>query len=310
MVMGEYGYILIAVLVNEVTPADKIFRAMNAVESYKRLRQATYDQAEAEKFLIVKRAEAECERKRLQGVGVSWQRKALVRGMEKNMQRFLGPTAAPGQYRMEDFSRELDDGTEKATFSPRADAFTSFRIERSTDVAAAAAGGSASSNDPASASAEVGGGATSASSGLARPTLIKRGTMALRVEEHSLRSLEALGNPANLLRMPTDVGVSDTDTLFPEAARFHRREAAATTEGDGDQPGEYDEGFAAGDVMELLLITNYFDMLKDIGQGDSASTLYVPNSPAIVGTLRREIQEHFGTTKTHGKEVIIGAKRG
>ena len=54
--------VLMAVLVNEVLPARKVFDAMNAIESYKRLRVATVDQAEAEKVLTVKRAEAEAER--------------------------------------------------------------------------------------------------------------------------------------------------------------------------------------------------------------------------------------------------------
>ena len=37
-IMASYGYILAAVLVKDVKPADKVFKAMNAIESYKRLR--------------------------------------------------------------------------------------------------------------------------------------------------------------------------------------------------------------------------------------------------------------------------------
>ncbi len=94
--MKSFGYLLVAVLVNEVMPAGKVFAAMNRIEQYKRLRTATVDQAEAEKNLIVKRAEAEAERKRLQGIGVSRQRQALLRGMEMNIHRFIGMRGAGG----------------------------------------------------------------------------------------------------------------------------------------------------------------------------------------------------------------------
>ncbi len=46
--------------------------------------------------------------------------------------------------------------------------------------------------------------------------------------------------------------------------------------------------------MELILITNYFDMLKEIGTNDSASTIYLPNTPGIVPSLQREVATVFG----------------
>ena len=51
---------------------------MNAIEQSKRLRVATLDAAEATKVVTLKLAEAEMERKHLQGVGASRQRGALV----------------------------------------------------------------------------------------------------------------------------------------------------------------------------------------------------------------------------------------
>jgi len=43
----------------------------------------------------------------------------------------------------------------------------------------------------------------------------------------------------------------------------------------------------------LMLITNYFDMLKEIGTNDSASTMYLGNGPGAVVQMRREIAQNF-----------------
>ena len=89
---------------------------------------------------------------------------------------------------------------------------------------------------------------------------------------------------------PQDVGVADTNVLFPEKAL-----SQASREGDSATRGSRNiVGFSAMDVMELVLVSNYMDMLKEIGQNDSASTLYMANSPGVVGGLHREIMSAFG----------------
>lgn len=84
-IMETFGFYLVSVLVNEITPARKVSKAMNQIEQYKRLRDATQDQAEAQKIILVKRAEAEAQRKYLQGIGISRQRKAIINGVEETM---------------------------------------------------------------------------------------------------------------------------------------------------------------------------------------------------------------------------------
>ena len=48
-IMSKYGFYLVAVLVNEVTPAAKVMQAMNQIENFKRAKVAMEEKAEAEK---------------------------------------------------------------------------------------------------------------------------------------------------------------------------------------------------------------------------------------------------------------------
>lgn len=47
------------------------------------------------------------------------------------------------------------------------------------------------------------------------------------------------------------------------------------------------------DVMELLLITQYFDTLKDVGTSSHASTVFLNHSPASVGDVSAQIRNGF-----------------
>lgn len=49
-------------------------------------------------------------------------------------------------------------------------------------------------------------------------------------------------------------------------------------------------GTSAQDVINLLMITQYFDMLKEVGQNNTPSTIFVPNNPGGVSDIRDEIQ--------------------
>ncbi|GAB4820180.1 hypothetical protein N2152v2_007226 [Parachlorella kessleri] len=47
------------------------------------------------------------------------------------------------------------------------------------------------------------------------------------------------------------------------------------------------------DVMELLLITQYFDTLRELGQGGKASTIFLPHSPAAVNDVSSQLRTSF-----------------
>ena len=114
----------------------------------------------------------------------------------------------------------------------------------------------------------------------------KVSTMDARIMARLEAQDKALQAPANQLRMPSDVGVADTETLFPTRARKNEGLPELL-------PGITEEKFSNGDVMEILLITNYFDMLKCVGQNDSESVLYVANGMGMIEGLKNELAQMF-----------------
>eukprot|EP00211_Chloroparvula_japonica_P016838 CAMPEP_0119133842 /NCGR_PEP_ID=MMETSP1310-20130426/13986_1 /TAXON_ID=464262 /ORGANISM="Genus nov. species nov., Strain RCC2339" /LENGTH=284 /DNA_ID=CAMNT_0007124563 /DNA_START=92 /DNA_END=946 /DNA_ORIENTATION=+ len=53
------------------------------------------------------------------------------------------------------------------------------------------------------------------------------------------------------------------------------------------------EDTTAKDVMDLVLVTQYFDTLKDLGEKSKKMTVFVPHSPAHVGKVAGEIRQGF-----------------
>lgn len=86
--MLEFGYEIVKALVTNIELEDKVKNAMNEINEQQRLQVAAQAKGEAEKILMVKRAEAEAESKKLQGEGTANQRKAIVDGLCKSVDDF------------------------------------------------------------------------------------------------------------------------------------------------------------------------------------------------------------------------------
>jgi regulator of protease activity HflC (stomatin/prohibitin superfamily) len=86
--MHEYGYDITAALITDIEPAPMVKNAMNQINTNARLKAAAIDKAEAEKIRVIKEAEAEAEAKRLSGVGLAEQRKAIVSGLQRSVENF------------------------------------------------------------------------------------------------------------------------------------------------------------------------------------------------------------------------------
>eukprot|EP00741_Cyanophora_paradoxa_P000735 tig00000441_g708.t1 len=87
-VMSEAGYMILTVLVIDIDPDPEVKRSMNAINANQRLRIAAVEKGEADKILQVKSAEAEAERKYLEGAGVARQRKAIMDGLRESVAAF------------------------------------------------------------------------------------------------------------------------------------------------------------------------------------------------------------------------------
>jgi regulator of protease activity HflC (stomatin/prohibitin superfamily) len=86
--MAAFGYEIVNVLVTDIIPDQKVKSAMNDINAAQREQVAATARGEADKILVVKKAEAEAESKALQGQGIANQRKAIVEGLQNSIEQF------------------------------------------------------------------------------------------------------------------------------------------------------------------------------------------------------------------------------
>jgi regulator of protease activity HflC (stomatin/prohibitin superfamily) len=86
--MAGFGYEIVNVLVTDIVPDGKVKSAMNDINAAQREQVAANARGEAEKILVVKKAEAEAESKALQGQGIANQRRAIVEGLQSSIEQF------------------------------------------------------------------------------------------------------------------------------------------------------------------------------------------------------------------------------
>ena len=86
--MAAFGYEIVNVLVTDIGPDAKVKSAMNDINAAQREQVAASARGEADKILVVKKAEAEAESKALQGQGIANQRRAIVEGLQASIEQF------------------------------------------------------------------------------------------------------------------------------------------------------------------------------------------------------------------------------
>ncbi len=82
----EWGMIIMSFQITEVTFPLLISDAMSQVVASEQLRKAAENKGEAIKIQAIKEAEAEKERKRLQGEGVALERQAIAQGLKESLE--------------------------------------------------------------------------------------------------------------------------------------------------------------------------------------------------------------------------------
>lgn len=83
--MMEYGYDIIKTLVTDIDPDPQVKEAMNRINAADREKTAAQYEGDAARILIVEKAKAEAESKRLQGQGIADQRREIARGLEESV---------------------------------------------------------------------------------------------------------------------------------------------------------------------------------------------------------------------------------
>ena len=83
--MLNYGYDIVKALVTDIDPDQLVKIAMNRINAAEREKVAAQHEGDAQRILIVERAKAEAESKRLQGLGIADQRREIARGLEDSV---------------------------------------------------------------------------------------------------------------------------------------------------------------------------------------------------------------------------------
>ena len=88
--MKNYGFDIIKTLVTDIDPAAQVKESMNRINASEREKVAAQFEGDAQRILIVERAKAEAESKRLQGQGIADQRREIARGLEDSVKVLNG----------------------------------------------------------------------------------------------------------------------------------------------------------------------------------------------------------------------------
>jgi regulator of protease activity HflC (stomatin/prohibitin superfamily) len=84
--MLDYGFDIIKTLVTDIDPDAQVKAAMNRINAADREKTAAQYEGDAARILIVEKAKAEAESKRLQGQGIADQRREIARGLEESVE--------------------------------------------------------------------------------------------------------------------------------------------------------------------------------------------------------------------------------
>ena len=88
--MVNYGFDIIKILVTDIDPDSQVKDSMNRINASEREKVAAQFEGDAQRILIVERAKAEAESKRLQGQGIADQRREIARGLEDSVKVLNG----------------------------------------------------------------------------------------------------------------------------------------------------------------------------------------------------------------------------
>jgi len=90
--MVDAGFEIVNTLVVDLTPDSRVREAMNEINANVRIKMACKEKGEAEKLVIVKKAEADMVGKEFAGKGVADMRNSIIKGLTESMADVEGVT--------------------------------------------------------------------------------------------------------------------------------------------------------------------------------------------------------------------------
>ena len=105
------------------------------------------------------------------------------------------------------------------------------------------------------------------------------------------------GEAEKILKVKQAEGEAQSKALQGKGIADQRK---AIVEGLRDSVHEFQEavqGSSPQDVMNLVLLTQYFDTLKEIGLASKLNTILIPHSPSAVGDMAAQLRDAFITAE-------------
>jgi len=109
--LNEFGYTIVSTLITNIEPDISVRRAMNEVNTQRRLKAAQVFNAEAEKAVDINRAQADAECKYLQGVGLAKMRTAIIDGLADSIDTLQSSSLISHNNLQDSSSYSVDDTT-------------------------------------------------------------------------------------------------------------------------------------------------------------------------------------------------------
>jgi regulator of protease activity HflC (stomatin/prohibitin superfamily) len=106
---------------------------------------------------------------------------------------------------------------------------------------------------------------------------------------------QARGEAEKILKVKQAEAEAQSKALQGEGVAKQRQAIIQGLQASVEQFKSAVEGSTARDVMAMVLLTQYFDTLRDIGTLGKSSTILLPNQPGTVNDLMTQIMAAFAT---------------
>ncbi|HSY03476.1 MAG TPA: SPFH domain-containing protein [Acidobacteriaceae bacterium] len=108
---------------------------------------------------------------------------------------------------------------------------------------------------------------------------------------------QARGEAEKILKVKQAEAEAESKALQGEGVARQRQAIIQGLQASVEQFKTAVEGSTARDVMSMVLLTQYFDTLRDIGTGGKSTTILLPNQPGTVNDLMNQIIAGFEASK-------------
>lgn len=120
---------------------------------------------------------------------------------------------------------------------------------------------------------------------------VKTAMNEINAAQRMRKAAEERGEAERILKVKQAQGEAESKILQGKGIAGQRK---AIVDGLRDSVEEFQKGVpgaTSNDVMQLVLMTQYFDTLKDVGMSSRATTILMPHSPGAMSDLTNQVRD-------------------